>query len=950
MDASFLSSMRASSMSSRSSRCSSISSESSVDSVDTNASNTDIGGLLAGDTPANSVLGGQSALTGSLHVTVDGASLAASATPDGASAQQTAILPDNFAFKSGSYACNVQVPDKQALHLRLQLEVDEDRVDGLACDSWLRTYTVTGSCQHTIMALQLQNGAMDRRFVLRLQARTATTYVGTASWWCHQTPTTAVVNYEASLPALGAMPLVPHHLDAGIRPTLLSAPELASALRNHGLLPHALAVETENVTMADLLCLTQPQIQHRLQLLLSQSVELQQLLGSLLFSVSRIGLATQIAQQQRQRRQQQLLQAPPSQATAPSTTATTTNSAPSDTPPSPPGGQNHPPTVRNSLSASIGSPLRKYNLPTWDPLFTASIGLNEFLQLPLTQLSQFLDVAGTQGETTLTTAVCLRHWGHCTNTAATGLDRVARAPWADFASTPHLIVSIVRQRMQAQAANRRNNVTGTSPGHSQPGSGTNSGTGSDDESSPSPPLPTPRIKDLLLLSSADLQGLNLTAALSYLLDYRRQYVLFLRKRRAAVLGTDVAALLVRLSARVQLAEAYFLLVNCQHLISQPARCHQDCLRVLAHPSAKRHPHVGLFTRLLNAHLPTTPTQPSPVTDARPHLSAPPLQDVLAVHTRSDAPHTRVDVSDDSSKPKPRLFTKGVKRASALLAFVTLVIWALGIVQIANADSNQTYVAGQHSSIITFLPYAVVVMILVCFVVVAISNFAKLQLAAPPLAVLFDSVILFLLAGGLVMGGYSARVVASNLYEDGLDMDLVHVALFSACTVLLMIMAVLHHWAIRAHHQQCREQLSSRRHRSRGHLYNVVSTRDRDSLSSDDGHGSEDNADAGPAPPRWMGGWLNTWLLLLTVGSQMEFSYFIIMQVQPDHYWDFLGCFYVIDLFLILSFSRGMLIWDDWGCDAVPLDDQEQAAALMPELRHPNPERRLRAATHLRDSA
>jgi hypothetical protein len=125
----------------------------------------------------------------------------------------------------------------------------------------------------------------------------------------------------------------------------------------------------------------------------------------------------------------------------------------------------------------------------------------------------------------------------------------------------------------------------------------------------------------------------------------------------------------------------------------------------------------------------------------------------------------------------------------------------------------------------------------------------------------------------------------------------------------------------------------------------------------------------------MGGWLNTWLLLLTVGAQMEFSYFIIMQVrlgllanfgvlcchvchpvtfhsshflsppqvQPEHYWGFLGCFYVIGLFLVLTFARGMLLWDDWGCGAIPLDDQQQAAALMPELTHPNPDRRLRAS-------
>jgi hypothetical protein len=165
---------------------------------------------------------------------------------------------------------------------------------------------------------------------------------------------------------------------------------------------------------------------------------------------------------------------------------------------------------------------------------------------------------------------------------------------------------------------------------------------------------------------------------------------------------------------------------------------------------------------------------------------------LAVHNRRQ-PAAKVERF--TTEPK-RLFTKGVKRASALLAFGTLVLWALGIVQIANSDSNQTYVAGQHSSIITFLPYGTVVGLLFCFVVVAVSNFHALQLASPPLAVLFDCLLLVLLASGLVVGGYSARVVASNLYQDGLDMDLVHVALFSACTLLLMILAVFHHWAIR----------------------------------------------------------------------------------------------------------------------------------------------------------
>ena len=80
------------------------------------------------------------------------------------------------------------------------------------------------------------------------------------------------------------------------------------------------------------------------------------------------------------------------------------------------------------------------------------------------------------------------------------------------------------------------------------------------------------------------------------------------------------------------------------------------------------------------------------------------------------------------------------------------------------------------------------------------------------------------------------------------------------------------------------------------------------------------------------------------------SHLVLLQVQPDHFWGFLGCFYVIGLFLVLTFARGMLLWDDWGCGAVPLDEQQQAAALMPELRHPNPDRRLHAASQLRDSA
>lgn len=70
-----------------------------------------------------------------------------------------------------------------------------------------------------------------------------------------------------------------------------------------------------------------------------------------------------------------------------------------------------------------------------------------------------------------------------------------------------------------------------------------------------------------------------------------------------------------------------------------------------------------------------------------------------------------------------------------------------------------------------------------------------------------------------------------------------------------------------------------------------------------------------------------------------------LQVQPDHYWGFLGCFYVIDSFLIVTFARAMLLWDDWSLSA-SLDDEAQAAALMPELRHPDPNRRLRATSQL----
>jgi hypothetical protein len=62
------------------------------------------------------------------------------------------------------------------------------------------------------------------------------------------------------------------------------------------------------------------------------------------------------------------------------------------TPPSPPNGPQPP--IRTSGSTIVGSPLRKYDMPIWDPLFTASIGLSELLQLPLAQLSRFLDVAG----------------------------------------------------------------------------------------------------------------------------------------------------------------------------------------------------------------------------------------------------------------------------------------------------------------------------------------------------------------------------------------------------------------------------------------------------------------------------------------------------------------------------------------------------------------------------
>jgi hypothetical protein len=63
-------------------------------------------------------------------------------------------------------------------------------------------------------------------------------------------------------------------------------------------------------------------------------------------------------------------------------------------------------------------------------------------------------------------------------------------------------------------------------------------------------------------------------------------------------------------------------------------------------------------------------------------------------------------------------------------------------------------------------------------------------------------------------------------------------------------------------------------RSRG--YSRVPTRDLDAVES--AAPSEQPA-AAVALPRWVGGSLSTWLLLFVLGTQMEFSYFIVMQVS-----------------------------------------------------------------------
>ncbi|EDQ85765.1 uncharacterized protein MONBRDRAFT_28973 [Monosiga brevicollis MX1] len=258
--------------------------------------------------------------------------------------------------------------------------------------------------------------------------------------------------------------------------------------------------------------------------------------------------------------------------------------------------------------------------------------------------------------------------------------------------------------------------------------------------------------------------------------------------------------------------------------------------------------------------------------------------------RSRFPNGPAPPKTSESKP----FAKGVKRLSMLLAFTTAVIWALAIVAITNDQTESSFLAAQRSSVFSFVPYGFALIILVAFLVLAMLNWQPQPRQPNIFNVLGDCLLLVLLVGGVVVGTYTARVIAMNLYQDGLEMDLVHVILFAARTLLLLVLGIIHHWSIRTYNRQLDDEMAR--------LPSVVS----DGMPLPRGALAESRR---PPMPRWM-----------------EFSYFIIMMVQPAHFWTFLGSSYVLDTFMLFAFGRGVLLWDDWAC-VHPVDERAQADLL-----------------------
>lgn len=349
----------------------------------------------------------------------------------------------------------------------------------------------------------------------------------------------------------------------------------------------------------------------------------------------------------------------------------------------------------------------------------------------------------------------------------------------------------------------------------------------------------------------------------------------------------------------------------------------------------------------------------------------------------------------SSSSSVRRFAPGVKRCAALLGLCTILLWVFSIVQVLNLDATKTLYAGDLGSMYVCVPLGLGVLLLMFYVGTALRYWSTLRWRHSLCHFMSDGMLMLLLLLCLVNGFYLGHQAAADLYEDGMVVGVAHLALFQARTVFLLMLGGLNYVALRSGVRRARRRATGTdkpagadspllgpvrdgRGNTRRQQYDyqtlpqsaaAVADLHRSTLSlstsslSDDATGSADDVstsagehhqhhsrrrpsgrrrgtlggrsatDSGSATrvPMWAGSMLNTWLLFFTIGSQMDFSYFSLLQTVPPHRLLYVGSFYVIDLFLLVVFLRGTLLWDDWGCCGGSPDDRASAVAEAADL-------------------
>lgn len=221
--------------------------------------------------------------------------------------------------------------------------------------------------------------------------------------------------------------------------------------------------------------------------------------------------------------------------------------------------------------------------------------------------------------------------------------------------------------------------------------------------------------------------------------------------------------------------------------------------------------------------------------------------------------------------------------------------------------------------------------------------------------------------------YVSYRTANNLVEDHYPMDVVHIALFVFRTVVLFGLALVNHLALNSTTRE--RSLQSRPLTRLATSHHVTSTEHTLLLSQRNpnhfqygavsGHGlsfdctpqnihASNTSSGGSGPwtsdvrlpqsdnfltsasevyidlagrqvsttvsevrgwvPPWAGAHLSSWLVMFTLGSQMEYTYFIMAESDLSGHpeWIYLGCCWFVDLLFLYVFLRGALAWDDWG--------------------------------------